>query len=496
MPFPAGFISPLELTQESSVRFGTSGVRALVSDLDSRVCHAFAAAFVHSVAAGAKRVALAADLRPSSPDIAAACAAAVARATMLVDYCGTIPTPALAWYAQMRGIPAIMVTGSHIPFDRNGIKFYSAAGEITKADETRILHASVALPDEGLSAELPAVNGAALASYIDRYLDFFAPQCLAGMRLGVYQHSSVARDMLCDVLARLGAEVVALARTDEFVPIDTEAVSAGDVRQGQEWARQYGFDAIVSTDGDGDRPLFGDETGNWFRGDIVGILCAQFLEARAVVTTVSCNTAVELCASFATVKRTRIGSPYVIAGIEELVARGEKSVVGFEPNGGVLVGTSIEKDGCVLAPLVTRDALLPILCLLALAREKGCPLSDLPRRLPGRFTASDRLQSFATETSREILAGLAASTDKACEFLAGLANKVTGFDQTDGLRIFLADDEIVHLRPSGNAPELRCYAEAASFERAEKLVRECLLRMQAQRARGEADTPSNAGRKT
>jgi len=196
-----------------------------------------------------------------------------------------------------------------------------------------------------------------------------------------------------------------------------------------------------------------------------------------VATTVSCNTAVESCGAFAAVRRTRIGSPYVIAGIEQLIASGRKNVVGFEPNGGFLVGSPIEKSGRVLAPLMTRDAVLPMLCLLSLARESGSKVSDLPRRLPARFTASDRLQSFPTETSRRILAELAASPTAVAALLGGLGGAARGQDQTDGLRIFLDGDEIVHFRPSGNAPELRCYAEAASQERAGFLVREGLRRM-------------------
>ena len=56
---------------------------------------------------------------------------------------------------------------------------------------------------------------------------------------------------------------------------------------------------------------------------------------------------------------------------------------------------------------------------------------------------------------------------------------VAGVDTTDGLRITLADGCIVHLRPSGNAPELRCYAEADSSERAMHLVDETLQRLSA-----------------
>ncbi len=53
--------------------------------------------------------------------------------------CGRVPTPALALAGLARVVPSIMVTGSHIPFDRNGIKFYTPRGEISKQDEQPIL---------------------------------------------------------------------------------------------------------------------------------------------------------------------------------------------------------------------------------------------------------------------------------------------------------------------------------------------------------------------
>ena len=114
-----------------------------------------------------------------------------------------------------------------------------------------------------------------------------------------------------------------------------------------------------------------------------------------------------------------------------------------------------------------------------MAKEIGCKVSELSRRLPARFTASDRLQSFPTETSQKILLDLTQSASAVDQLLNGLCGKPTGFDQTDGLRIFLENNEIVHFRPSGNAPELRCYTESDSQERAERLVGECLIRMKA-----------------
>ena len=467
-----------DLMNSSGVRFGTSGARGLVADMSDEVCFAYTSAFLNSVATTRGSVALAMDLRPSSPRIAAACAAAIWNAGLSVEFCGAIPTPALAFYAQQQGLPALMITGSHIPFDRNGIKFYSATGEITKEDEARIAGALVAVPVNGRVVDLPPVNRGAYQAYIKRYLGFFAPRSLAGMRLGFYEHSSVARDLIGELLRSLGAEVISLGRVDKFVPIDTEAVSEADIAQARSWARQHGFDAILSTDGDGDRPLLGDEHGDWFRGDVAGILCAQYLGAQAVATTVSCNTAVESCGAFSKVVRTRIGSPYVIEGIEQLIgAGGIKNVVGFEPNGGFLVGSDIEKNGRKLDALMTRDAVLPILCLLSMAREGGTKVSELLNHMPARFTASDRLQNFPTETSRALLHKLSASPDSIEKLLGGLCGKPRGLDQTDGLRISLEGDEIVHFRPSGNAPELRCYAEAATQERAGALVQACLQRL-------------------
>ena len=464
----------------SGVRFGTSGARGLVTAMTAEVCMAYTLAFLRVIAAlPGSRVALGIDLRPSSPGIAATCIAAIRHAGLEADYCGALPTPALAFYAQEQGIPAIMITGSHIPFDRNGIKFYRSTGEITKADEAGIAAAVVDLPADRVPLDLPEPEFAARQGYIERYLRFFPARCLDGMRLGFYQHSSVARDLLGEILQALGAEVVALGRTNEFVPIDTEAVSERDILQARQWAADDSFDALFSTDGDADRPLIGDESGTWLRGDIVGTLCAQYLQASAVVTPVSSNTALEKCGVFARVLRTRIGSPYVIEGMANLIASGDGNVVGFEANGGFLVGSRIEKNGHVLEPLMTRDAVLPILCLLAMAKETGRKLSALPLRLPARFTASDRLQSFPTETSHRILADLSASPDAVAALLSGLCGKPEGLDQTDGLRICVAGDEIVHFRPSGNAPELRCYAESASQERAGFLVQECLRRMKA-----------------
>ena len=122
-----------DMVARSGVAFGTSGARGLVADMTDALCYAYASAFLQTVATGASTVVLGHDLRPSSPRMAAACAAAMAAHDARVAYAGALPTPALAFYAAQLGAPALVITGSHIPFDRNGIKFYRADGEINKS---------------------------------------------------------------------------------------------------------------------------------------------------------------------------------------------------------------------------------------------------------------------------------------------------------------------------------------------------------------------------
>jgi phosphomannomutase len=490
------------LMEQSGVGFGTSGARGLVSAMTDEVCYAYVRAFLqHLQGLGQMpltggRVAVAGDLRPSTGRIMQAVAAAVSDAGHGPLDCGRIPSPAVALHGLAEGIPSVMVTGSHIPEDRNGIKFNRPDGEISKSDEAGIRTQRVRVPADRFDAlgtlrppsigEPFPVDPGAFRRYVARYVEFFPPGALGGVRVGLYEHSTVARDAVAEVLTRLGARVVRFGRSESFVPVDTEAVRPEDVEIARSWAARGQVDALVSADGDGDRPLVGDETGEWLRGDVAGVLCARYLRADAVVTPVSSNTVVERCGFFRSVRRTRIGSPYVIAGMQEALERGFARVVGYEANGGFLTGSALEIEGRVLSPLPTRDALLVMAALLVLARRQGVPLSRLAADLPARFTASGRLARFPTDLSRARLAELGNGEDRrALERTFGhLFGPVAAVDTTDGLRITFASGEVVHLRPSGNAPELRCYNEAASAARAQEMNRLCLGLLEGWREKG------------
>jgi phosphomannomutase len=523
----------------AELAFGTSGLRGLVNDITSLETYVNTRGFLAwlletgQVARGSS-VFVAGDLRPSTAhrvaeqglrgEILQAVCRAIQDAGLAAGNLGRVPTPALAAYALSRAAPCIMVTGSHISFDRNGIKFYTPKGELLKGDEVPLL-AHVAhvraeeyarpfdgsiFDEQGMlrpEAEhpLPEESTEAAEEYRRRYAAAFPAGALAGRRILVWQHSAVGRDLLAAILTDLGASVTAAGRSDQFVPVDTEAVSDEMLQRIQGLVdAQDGIEAVVSTDGDGDRPLLlAVENGRvqFVPGDLMGLITAGFLGVKHIAVPVSVNDAVEAFArenqvGFAS---TRIGSPFVIQAMKE---------VGWEGNGGFLTAVELAvPGGAVLSPLPTRDAVLPLLAVLCASLGKGITVSALLGALPRRFGTTGLLQEFPLARGREIVqwlsphdtgvlsarfdpTGITARGTDGTERLLGASDPLReelaaihgragryftaegGFPELvrcswqDGVRLRFANNDVAHLRPSGNSPEMRWYANADTPERA------------------------------
>ncbi|GAB4530251.1 MAG: hypothetical protein Tsb0020_46830 [Haliangiales bacterium] len=597
--------------------FGTSGLRGLVEDITDLEAYINTRGFLdHLVATGdavaGMAVAVGCDLRPSShgPErsIVRAVVQAIADCGFEGRFCGRIPTPALAYYGFQRRIPSVMVTGSHIPFDRNGVKFNKPGGEVLKSDEAPILaavarvrqreyrhaRASSQFDDAGAlrpppppapgpavwpshAASVPPTDDTAQLDYLRRYTSAFPADALAGRRVVVYQHSAVGRDLVVEILRALGAEVHPVGRSDRFIAIDTEAITddqlaamqalADDVRAAL--ARgdtgDTTIDAIVSTDGDSDRPLVlgfdSDDRVCFFGGDALGAVVADYLGVDAIAISASANDLIErhFAARGVDIVRTRIGSPWVIAAMDELAsapASGpdthaqtaqtpqtqtmRKTIVGWESNGGFLLGTPVALPGGVLAPLPTRDAMLPIVAALHAAARAGCSLGALFAKLPPRFAHSGLLDQVDPAASRAMLRHFdpgepslrqvrfdAVATDapepasdaadapntsaepsigwrdhsgaehrargplarRLAQVRAALQRcfdaaggdrgagqggrgfgQVVSIDYLDGVRVGFDSGDVAHIRPSGNAPQLRIYALADTPARAAEIV--------------------------
>lgn len=450
--------------------FGTSGLRGLVVELTDTLVSDYVNAFLTTVP-DCDTLYVGRDLRPSSPDIAEMISKAAQDAQMHVVDCGALPTPALALASMDVGAAAIMVTGSHIPADRNGLKFYIPSGEISKADEMKITAAYASGTRKPSGSGSYRSDPTAITRFTARYVDAFGSSALSGMKIGVYRHSSVARDSLTECLQSLGANTVSLGHSDVFIPVDTEAVDDETRKMLKEWAQTHALDAIVSTDGDADRPMLTDAEGNVIPGDILGVITSQFLNAKTIVTPVSSNDMVRRCPEFSEVILTKIGSPYVIADMEKIRTMDPSTrCIGFEANGGYLLGFEAVFKGALPA-LMTRDCMLPIIAPLLAATTAGQSLTEIGAALPACFTSAGRLQEISRPTAVEFLQMLIDDHTARSTHFAPIG-VIESIDLTDGLRMNFETADVVHLRLSGNAPEFRIYAQSSSSQMAHALAQQ------------------------
>ncbi|HEY2921976.1 MAG TPA: phosphomannomutase [Candidatus Binatia bacterium] len=531
--------------------FGTSGLRGLVKDItDLEAYINVKAALRYLLSIGDIRanstVVIAGDLRPSTDRIMRACAGAIVDSGCQMENAGKIPTPALVFHAMSTRRAGVMVTGSHIPFDRNGIKANKSVGEVLKSDEPGITRevervrieeynrtaATSAFDAYGMfkrPPELPPLDRAAEQAYVRRYLNSFNRGGLSGLRVLVYQHSAVGRDILPRILRELGAEVVTAGRSETFIPIDTENITDEQLDRLEELAvaseaTGRPLHAIVSTDGDSDRPLVtavlpaaevhsGSRRLRFLPGDLLGIVVAEYLRADAAAVPISANDAVEgrMSERGVLLEKTKIGSPYVISALDELRRAGTHTrIVGWEANGGFLTGSDIPLTAGTLAELPTRDSTLPILANLFAAAEQRIGLATVWCRLPARFGRAGLLDNVPVAVSQAILAHLIPPGDvMEVEFdgagfvldrsragvtparlaepaskdwlqrratLSRLFTAAFGFDDIvrinvlDGVRVYFHNGDVAHVRPSGNAPQLRIYANSDSQARADAIV--------------------------
>lgn len=522
------------------LKFGTSGLRDKVTAMTDIECYINTKGFIRFLEGRGEinkthnNIVLGGDLRSSTPRIMSAVAQAIGDSGCKVIFCGYVPTPALAYYAMDKKAPGIMVTGSHVPDDRNGIKFTKKAGEVLKTDEADILRnvefargeeyaksqqeflfdengmfkADYRLPEAEYEAD--AIN-----MYIHRYLDAFKEKPLLGKKIVLYQHSAVGRDIIQKIFEGLGSIVIPVGRSSKFIPIDTEKVTNDTLTLLQDVAGKYNPFAIITTDGDSDRPLLADENGQFVSGDKLGALVSMLLHPDFVAIPISANDAVvsSLEQKGIEVRQTRIGSPYVIdAMYDKLKKCPDSKVVSWESNGGFLLGSDWTLYGNLLKALPTRDAVLPLICVLLLALEENISVSKLvTSKLPGRYTHADVIddktpdcEAYTAEMGKAILKmlspensdinqidftaeglrvngtepdqGIISNLTDIKESLQNYFTKERGFTEIvsinflDGIRIIFSNNDVAHLRPSGNAPEFRLYATADTQEKANEMV--------------------------
>ena len=218
----------------------------------------------------------------------------------------------------------------------------------------------------------------------------------------------------------------------------------------------------------------------------MGMVVAEYLRADAVVVPISCNDAID---------RGKLSESRRAKDADRLAIRDRRNRGGSSKRQEARLWLGAQwgfsdwlrpkaKRRDVLKALLTRDSVLPILALLFAAAESGLSLVDRFARLPKRFSRAALLKQFPRAVASKIVARFSPLSHAPQEAeLADIRNllekfftremgfrTITHVDYTDGIRILFDNGDVAHVRPSGNADELRIYAVADTQNRADAIV--------------------------
>jgi phosphoglucosamine mutase len=360
--------------------FGTDGIRGvaneepLTADLAYRVGRELAVTLAAQHGGSGVRVVIGRDTRRSGPLLEAAMVAGLLSAGADCYTVGVLPTPGIALLTRaLDAHGGIVLSASHNPFEDNGIKLFSSEGtKFPDAWEEQI-EARLAGPDQA-----PRPRGAAVGKLVayDRaekhYVDFLThrfPMDLGGTTLVLDCAHGATYRVAPAVFRRLGARVVTSCARPDGININAGCGALHPEGLGKRLIAARA-DLGFAFDGDGDRLISIDHTGEIRDGDYVLAIAArhmasrQRLKANTVVTTVMANLGLDesLRAAGIGVVKTQVGDRYVHEEMQRLGAN-----LGGEQSGHLLFPDH--------AP--TGDGILSALALLSVVRETGQPLASL-----------------------------------------------------------------------------------------------------------------------
>jgi len=431
--------------------FGTSGIRGKVEEVfTNQFCFDIGRTFARFLDNHNQSglVAVGIDSRKSSPRISKYLIKGLESSGRQVTYHGPIPVPACHnTILTTPAIGSVMVTGSHIDLDSNGVKFFAFKEEISKENEleiTKIYHQikqQVACPQE-VPEELP-LDTSGFKNYVKLLLSL-ADKPNQQYKIVADPGNGVQTEVVRTVLSQLGHQVIMINGDleKELLSRDTEA--DGSFSDLQKAVVKNQADFGVGFDTDGDRIVFVDHLGKFIPGDYSGTLIAKWHPSNTIVVPVNVSNVVNSIGK--KIIRTKVGSPYVVAAMKE-----NEAGFGFESNGG-----GVHKD-----VMLSRDGGTSLIRLLNILNSTRKSLSDLVSELPQYHL---RKQKFDCPKEKNQLI-----LDKAKDF-----TKVESIDTTDGVKLIIDKHNWVLFRPSSNAPEFRVFVEAESAEKADKLLQDAL----------------------
>ena len=434
-----------------TLRFGTDGVRGVAGiDLTPERVLGLGRAAARVLGVSGAPFVVGRDTRRSGPMLQAALAAGLAAEGFDVIDLGVLPTPGVADAALERGAPAAVISASHNPFGDNGVKLLSVGGrKLTDAQEVAVAQAWAGGSDAGAGA--PVVGAAvgridadpeAAHGYRSKVVSALGGRTLEGLRVVLDCAHGAAYRTAPAILAAAGADVVEVIG----VAPDGTNINAGcgSTAPGLLAAAvvAHGADAGLALDGDADRVIAVDETGEVVDGDRLLALFATDLHGRGLLKGPSVTVTV----------MTNLGfhQAMAVAGIAvESTPVGDRHILeALESGGGTLGG---EQSGHIifrgLFPGVayTGDGTLTGLLLLDLLRRRG----------PGARLSE--IAGSAMERLPQVLKNVpvAAIIDTARLAAADALHAAVRSVEGD-----LGQTGRVLLRPSGTEPVVRVMVEA------------------------------------
>ncbi|MER6279884.1 phosphoglucosamine mutase [Streptomyces sp900105245] len=436
--------------------FGTDGVRGVANaDLTAEMALGLSVAAAHVLAEagtfeGHKPTAVVGrDPRASGEFLEAAVVAGLASAGVDVLSVGVLPTPAVAYLTGALGADlGVMLSASHNAMPDNGIKFFARGGHKLADDlEDRIeavyeshRHGEPWQRPTGAGVGRVRTYGEGFEQYVTHLLSAL-PNRLDGLKIVLDEAHGAASGVSPEAFSRAGAEVVTIGAEPDGLNINAGCGST-HLDKLKAAVIEHGAHFGVAHDGDADRCLAVDHTGEEVDGDqILAVLALSMrersaLRADTVVATVMSNLGFKLAMEREGIRfvQTAVGDRYVL---EEMKEHGY--ALGGEQSGHVII----------LDHATTGDGTLTGLLLAARVAETGRTLRDLAsvmERLPQVLINVPDVDKSRVRTS------------------ADLAAAVTEAERE------LGETGRVLLRPSGTEPLVRVMVEAADIEQARSVA--------------------------
>ena len=420
--------------------FGTDGVRGRAGTypLDQRTIRRLGAALVKALppSAAAPRLLVGRDTRESGEAIERDLALGACSAGASVLSAGVIPTPAIAFLTRDQGFDAgLVISASHNPFEDNGIKVFSGAGEKFTEKLEATVEAIVA--DTSWHEPAGAAEPVPFIDETDAYLEH-ATRAMAGLfpaharKLAVdCANGATFRDAPL-LFERLGFDVTAIGCSPDGrnINLDCGSTHPGGLSR---LVVSRGCDLGIAFDGDGDRAIFSDAAGRIIDGDAVIYLCAKQMQRTgrlrgdAVVATVMSNIGLEIALRDLGIGLVRcpVGDKYVM---EELL-RDNLSIGG-------------EQSGHVIFPdlLYTGDGLVTALNVLRAMAETGRSIADLAGELQ---TFPQVLVNVRVREKRDwtTIPPVAAAAEAVEQRLAGRGRLLVRYSGTEALLRVMIEGE-------------------------------------------------------